>query len=135
MKKILMIACAALLLGLAACCTGKADSSVPKELSSDELAALIRKKPAGFVLVDVRSAAEYASGHIPTAVNIPVDTIATVFPAQDRSAMIVLYCQSGNRSRTAQKILEEQGFTNIVNFGGIAKWSGPLQQGTEAGSY
>ena len=73
-------------------------------------------------LVDVRTPEEYGSGYIPTAVNIPLSTIAENPPAEDKDALIILYCRSGNRSGQAQSILRELGYTNVRNFGGIIDW-------------
>lgn len=92
----------------------------------DELAALIRSDRKHY-LIDVRTEAEYESGHIPTALNIPYDEIADRLPTGDRDALIVLYCRSGNRSGTAERTLRSLGFTNVVNFGGISRWRGGLE--------
>lgn len=122
------------LTAIAACCTGQ-DTSANQGLDSDGLERLIRDRQEDFFLLDVRTPAEYESGHIPTAVNIPVDTIGSVFAAQNKNALIVVYCRSGNRSGTAKKILEQAGYANVVNFGAISDWTGPLVQGGEPGAY
>jgi rhodanese-related sulfurtransferase len=87
-----------------------------------------RGKPP-YILVDVRTPEEYAFGHIPTAVNIPVSEIASRPPTEDRSALIVVYCRSGSRSGTAQRTLREMGYGNVVNFGPVSKWEKPLVTG------
>ena len=51
--------------------------------------------------MDVRTAEEYNSGAIPSAINIPYDVIADNLPTEDRSARIILYCRSGSRSSLA----------------------------------
>lgn len=70
--------------------------------------------------IDVRSADEYASGHISPAVNIPhveiADRIGEV--TADKDALIYLYCRSGRRSGFALDALEAAGYTNVVNVGG-----------------
>ncbi len=76
------------------------------------------------VLVDVRGSGEYASGHIPGSVLIPLDIIdvaaATRLP--DKNATIFVHCHSGARSNMAAKILTKLGYTNIYNMGGIMSW-------------
>src|SRR5699024_11595976 len=64
---------------------------------------------------------EYDSGHIPGAVLLPVgsideDTAAEVIPEMDSTVLV--YCRSGNRSKTASSALAELGYTNIYEFGG-----------------
>ena len=77
-------------------------------------------------LVDVRTPEEYAAGHIPTAINIPVAEIGDRPPTDDKSALIVVYCASGRRSARSKAILEGLGYTGVVDFGGVARWTGPL---------
>jgi 3-mercaptopyruvate sulfurtransferase SseA len=65
------------------------------------LAELVAANQVPYILVDVRTPAEYASGHIPTAVNIPNTEIAARPPTEDTSALIIVYCRSGARSASA----------------------------------
>ena len=97
------------------------------------LARLVREGKPAYVLVDVRTPAEYESGHIPTAVNVPVDVIGTRPPTEDKGALIIVYCRSGNRSATARQILIDLGYTNVVDFGAVSKWEQPLVTGKEPG--
>jgi len=71
--------------------------------------------------VDVRSAEEYASGHVSSAVNIPYTEILTRIGevTEDKDALIYVYCRSGRRSGIAKEALEEAGFSNVVNLGGL----------------
>lgn len=98
------------------------------------LAKLIREGKPAHVLVDVRTPAEYEAGHIPTAINIPVDVIGSKPPAVQKDTLIVVYCRSGNRSATARKILVDLGYTNLVDFGAVSKWTDALILGTEPGA-
>jgi len=79
----------------------------------------------GALLVDVRTPAEYAAGHAPGAVLIPLDQIErrmSELGAKNRP--IALICRSGNRSGQAQSILERAGFTSTVNVaGGMNEWA------------
>ena len=77
------------------------------------------------IILDVREQDEYDSGHISGAVLLPVDTIdkttaAEVIPEKDST--VLLYCRSGNRSKTASAALAELGYTDIYEFGGINSW-------------
>jgi len=90
------------------------------------LARLIEENSLDYILVDVRTEAEYESGYIPTAVNIPHTEIGQNPPTDDRSAFIIVYCRSGGRSGIAQDTLESMGYENVVNFGGIGSWEGDL---------
>ena len=77
----------------------------------------------GALLVDVRTPAEYAAGHLPGALNIPYDQIAarTGELGVDQGRAIVLYCRSGNRSGLAHATLEKLGFKKTFNAGGFSK--------------
>jgi len=80
---------------------------------------------AGTPVVDVRTEEEYAEGHVPSASNIPVDVVADHLAdfeklvGGDKSKPLVVYCESGSRSRKAKSILDAAGFTNVVNGGGL----------------
>lgn len=83
------------------------------------------------IILDVREQEEYDSGHIPGAVLLPVgtideDTAAEVIPEKDSTLLV--YCRSGNRSRTAASALAELGYTNIYEFGGINTWPYEIEQ-------
>jgi len=73
------------------------------------------------VILDVRTADEYASGHLQGARNIPHDRIAgeIVAVVPDKAAQIILYCRSGRRAATALDALRGLGYENVSNFGGL----------------
>lgn len=79
-----------------------------------------------YIILDVRTQAEYDQGHIPGAICIPNETIGSgEIPAlPDKAQLILVYCRSGNRSRQAAQKLADSGYTNIVEFGGILSWTG-----------
>lgn len=83
---------------------------------------------AGYIILDVRTAQEFASGHIPGAMLLPNEDIGTEEIAQlpDKSHLILVYCRSGNRSKQAADKLVRLGYTNIVEFGGINSWPGEI---------
>ncbi|MCF1427044.1 MAG: rhodanese-like domain-containing protein [Shewanella sp.] len=71
----------------------------------------------GAMVVDVRTPAEFAQGHLPSAINIPLPEVTQLFAARQipKDTDIVLYCRSGNRSGQAQQALINQGYTNTFN--------------------
>jgi rhodanese-related sulfurtransferase len=77
---------------------------------------------APHVLVDVRTAEEFASGHIPGAVNIDVQHLQLRMREIPRDQPVVLYCRSGNRSATAARILKAEGYEDVYDLGGIIEW-------------
>lgn len=68
-------------------------------------------------LVDVRTPGEFAEGHVPGSVNIPLDTIPMQLPLFKDKNNIVVFCRSGMRSAQAKGFLEQQGFNNVTNAG------------------
>lgn len=71
----------------------------------------------GAFLVDVRTPAEFAGGHVKGSVNIPLDRVAWQLSQFKNKKNIVVFCQSGGRSGQAKSILEQNGFTNVINGG------------------
>jgi phage shock protein E len=71
--------------------------------------------------IDVRSASEYADGHVEGAVLIPYTEISERIGevTTDKDARIYLYCRSGRRSGVALQALEAAGYSNAVNAGGL----------------
>jgi phage shock protein E len=73
-------------------------------------------------IIDVRTPAEFAAGHVDGAINIPLEVvgqqISTISGLRKDSA-IVLYCRSGKRSEVARATLEQQGYKNVVNAGSL----------------
>jgi len=66
-------------------------------------------------LVDVRTKVEFDNGSVATAVNIPLDSIKSNVGQFENRDNIVLFCRSGNRSKTAMTILEAAGISNVQN--------------------
>nr|WP_276926255.1 rhodanese-like domain-containing protein [Faecalibaculum rodentium] len=74
-------------------------------------------------LVDVRTKEEYDKGHLPGAVNVPLDTVGSADIADGSD----LYCRSGRRSEIARSILEDRGI-ETENLGGILDYEGPIEK-------
>lgn len=79
---------------------------------------LISVVKQGAYLVDVRSSGEFSMGSVKGAVNIPLSALAQKSQQLKGKQRVVVFCQSGNRSAQAKRILEQQGFTNITDGGG-----------------
>jgi len=74
-------------------------------------------------LVDVRSAGEYASGHLDGALNVPVQDLAKrMEELGDKTKPVVLYCASGMRSASAAGMLRRAGFADVHDLGAMARW-------------
>lgn len=83
----------------------------------------------GAVLLDVRDAGEYAAGHIPGSMNLPLPMIAEAAKRiPDKSAPLFVYCLSGARSRSAIGALKAMGYASLTNIGGIRAWRGKIEQ-------
>jgi len=137
MRKIVMLFCLSVLtLGICGC--GSAQTSEVTEgkdpamatfqrVNSDEAAKMMAAEQ-GYLIVDVRTAGEYADGHIPNAINIPNESIHTTPPKElpDKAQKIFVYCRSGARSQQAAQKLANMGYTNIVEMGGIKDWHGDV---------
>ena len=103
------------------------NSNAYQQITAEE-AAKMMQSATDYIVLDVRTEQEYASGHIPGAVNIPNETIASgaIQQLPDKEQLILVYCRSGNRSKQAAEKLVNLGYTNIVEFGGINDWSGEV---------
>ena len=79
---------------------------------------LLKTNP--FTIIDVRTPNEYAQGHVPGALNIPLEEIPTrVLELKDMPKPIIAYCKSGNRSNIAAIFLKQQGINEVYNGGGM----------------
>lgn len=123
MKKLCIMA---FLAGLCAIfgCSAKGFESV----GADEFAREIAKE--GVQIVDVRTASEYAEGHIPNAVNIDVYSpdFAEKIAKLDKERTVAIYCRSGRRSKSAAEQAVKQGFKVVELDGGVLSWKGKLEQ-------
>jgi rhodanese-related sulfurtransferase len=73
----------------------------------------------GALVIDVRSAGEFVAGHLPVAVNLPLNEIETSLSrrVQDKNQVLLLHCQSGARSKAARKKLIALGCPNAFDMG------------------
>ena len=85
------------------------------------MASTIKEKiRAGAKIIDVRSTAEFNDGAYPGAINIPLHLLPLrMNELGPRDTSIVLYCASGARSGQGMRFLKQNGFTDVVNAGGL----------------
>ena len=102
---------------LAAVATGLLAASMamaaPPLVTPQQVHELQVKKDPSLLVIDVRSAEEYAAGHVPGAVNIPHDQVASRLAEIPKDKEVVLYCRSGRRSGLAAETLEANGYKNL----------------------
>ena len=75
---------------------------------------LYRALESGAV-VDVRTPAEYAAGHVPGAMNLPMEEVARWTDTLPKDKLVYLYCRSGNCSRQAAEYRKKKGYTNLYH--------------------
>ena len=127
MKRILPLLISLLLL-LTGCGGNSADGSY-QQITQEEAKEMMDSQEV--IILDVREQGEYDSGHIPGAVLLPVGTIDETTAAEvihEKDSTVLVYCRSGNRSKTASSTLAELGYTNIYEFGGINTWPYETEQ-------
>ena len=126
MKKLLMILITALF--LVGCAASVEQETHYRQITMDEAVAIMEEEK-NYIILDVRTAAEFNEKHIPGAINIPNETIGTdtIPELPDQEQLILVYCRSGNRSKQASEKLVKLGYTNVVEIGGIIDWPGEIE--------
>ncbi|MDZ4064895.1 MAG: rhodanese-like domain-containing protein [Coriobacteriia bacterium] len=98
-----------------------------QNIDAKELATLVDE---GVAVLDVRTAGEYAAGHVPGAVNIPIDQLAAGLGSLDNSKPVAVYCATGARSSQAIGVLQTAGFGTVYHLAqGLVAWDGPVERG------
>ena len=105
--------------------------SIWKRASQISTKRAIEYLKSGALVIDVRSSAEFNSGHLPNAINLPVEEIETALPrrVKDRKQVLLLHCQSGMRSGMAKTKLTRLGYANAFNLGSYARAAGIVSVG------
>ena len=108
-----------LLLIALACGSGGAND--PSEISPQAVLAVASQAGAP-LLLDVRSADEFASGHVPGAVNVSHEQVAAQLGALDATREVVVYCERGPRAAKAAEVLRGAGFRVRHLTGDMSGW-------------
>ena len=99
---------------------GLAAAEPPASLSAEALLARQGAGDASLVVLDVRTPAEFAAGHVPGAINVPHDAIEArldeLAPLRDKD--VVVYCGAGKRAALALATLERNGYTRLWHLDG-----------------
>ena len=103
-------------------------------LTQEQLVEHLAKHPQHLFVLDVRSPQEYAEGHVPGAVNVPHDQLASRLDEVPKDKDVVLYCRSGRRSALAADVLAANGYTRLSHLeGDMQAWVArgrPVEQRT-----
>lgn len=108
---------------LSSCLKSKDQSGTFMQISQEQAKKIMDTK-TGYVILDVRTLEEFESGHIPGAMLLPYDQIPQKAESilTDKNQKILVYCRSGNRSKTGSSSLVKLGYTDVLEFGGINTW-------------
>ena len=110
-------------LSIAPVISGCAESDAPAvtDISQE---ALLSSPPDGAVILDVRTEAEFGSGHVPGAVNIPHDELSSrLSELASTDQPVVVYCRSGKRAGMASSVLVAAGYTKVFHLeGDMNEW-------------
>ena len=110
---------------------GNRTPAVPQGLDTYTGLASALESNADILVYDVRTPEEYATGHVPGAINIPHGEIAKKLPFWKKNDVVVVYCASGGRSFMAYEALTAKRFKHVIDFGGVGNWEGDLVMGTD----
>ncbi|EJS65175.1 sulfurtransferase TusA family protein [Bacillus cereus] len=98
----------------------------PYTITNAELQPILSREEECIVL-DVREAAEFAFGHIPSAISVPLGELDIA--VLDREKQIYVVCRTGNRSDVACQMLKEKGYSNVKNvIPGMVEWQGNIEK-------
>ncbi|WP_223701398.1 sulfurtransferase TusA family protein [Sutcliffiella deserti] len=101
----------------------KAEQMHPHVTSNEELQARLQDE---VTIIDVREPAEYAFGHIPGAISIPLGELEEHVEGLDKTRETFIVCRTGSRSDLAAQKLTEKGFSSVFNvIPGMSQWNGP----------
>ena len=127
MRRLAIVVLAVLLLLLG--CSGETKGYT--QITQEEAKTMMEEETS-LVILDVREESEYQEGHIPGAVLLPVGEIDEESAKEtigDKDTTVLVYCRSGNRSKTASEALSKLGYTQVYEFGGIQDWPYEVEQG------
>jgi phage shock protein E len=110
-----LLACAAV--------AGEPPAAPAATMTQEQLVEHLSKHPQHLFVLDVRTPQEYAEGHVPGAVNVPHDQLASRLDEVPKDRDVVVYCRSGRRSDLAADVLAEHGYQRVFRLeGDMQKW-------------
>lgn len=116
---------------LLAGCGGGSGAPAParQDITAAQLEAMMGDGQA-LTIVDVRTVGEFAAGHLPGSLNIPLSELAARVDELDEDGRIVVVCGSGVRSVQGAEVLLDAGCSDVYNLaGGLLTWDGELETG------
>ncbi len=122
MKKLVILI---LIISLISGCQSKNNNLKTEEIRKiDQSTVYASINDNNIYIIDVREPDEYSQSHIENAYNVPYTSITDISKLNiNLDSKIIVYCQSGNRSRMAANRLIEMGYTNVYDMGGIIYWN------------
>ncbi len=119
--KILSIIVLAITIFAIGCVNQTTDSESVKEVSVEQAKTAVTEQNAQFI--DVRTSSEYAGEHAENVLNCPLDSLDKDLAKLDKSKPVYVICQSGRRSLTGAKKLQDAGFKQVYSVkGGTSEW-------------
>lgn len=128
--KVIAIVVATMLLAVAlflAGCSEVPAKNEPVQIAPEKVFEILKDQTQKdkYTILDVRTKEEFNSGHLDSAVLIPVDELEARFGELDKNKPVIVYCRSGRRSAQAAAILVSKGFFMVYDMtGGINAWTG-----------
>jgi rhodanese-related sulfurtransferase len=102
--------------------TSSDGKSLKKYLPPEKLKELIESTDDSIWIIDVRPFSAYKNGHIPEAKSFPSSEIISRLNEIPKDKYLILYCETGGRAQTVIKMLEKEGYTRMMNWGGYKRW-------------
>jgi rhodanese-related sulfurtransferase len=102
------------------------DFSSGKKVTSEEVSNNLHDYSKECLILDVREPGEFRGGHIPGAVNIPLEQLPNRISELDKKKKVLAVCLSGGRASKAAVLLESRGYKVKSMVEGMSKWQGPL---------
>ena len=115
---------------LSGCAATKEENKIMyNKITAEEAKEIIDTQEV--IILDVRTQEEFKEKHIEGALLIPDYELANVAKSKlpDKNKKILVYCRSGNRSKSAARLLIDMGYTDVSDFGGIINWPYETVQG------
>ena len=128
MKRVVI--CFLIVILLSGCTATKEENKIMyNKITAEEAKEIIDTQEV--IILDVRTQAEFKEKHIEGALLIPDYELANVAKSKlpDKNKKILVYCRSGNRSKSAARLLIDMGYTDVYDFGGIINWPYETVQG------